>query len=109
MAGCKSSITRKDFYGPYDAQDLARTHCHELGMQVVPSLNLVYTEEQGYITADRAEENNLHVKTLSGTKFRQMLRGRGGHSRVVCLPLRGGRAARSLTGARPNPTAPVAR
>ncbi|KKZ13017.1 MAG: ATP-sulfurylase [Candidatus Synechococcus spongiarum 142] len=75
MAGCKSSITRKDFYGPYDAQDLARTHCHELGMQVVPSLNLVYTEEQGYITADRAEENNLHVKTLSGTKFRQMLRG----------------------------------
>ena len=74
MAGCKSSLTGEDFYGPYDAQDLARTHCHELGMQVVPSLNLVYTEEEGYISADRAEEKNLHVKTLSGTKFRQMLR-----------------------------------
>jgi len=74
MAGCKSSMTREDFYGPYDAQDLARTHCHELGMQVVPSLNLVYTEEEGYISTDRAEEKNLHVKTLSGTKFRQMLR-----------------------------------
>ena len=74
MAGCKSSITGEDFYGPYDAQDLARTHCHELGMEVVPSLNLVYTEEEGYISADRAAEKNLHVKTLSGTKFRQMLR-----------------------------------
>ncbi len=74
MAGCKSSITGKDFYGAYDAQDLARTHCHELGMQVVPSLNVVYTEEEGYVTGDRAEAKGLHIKTLSGTKFRQLLR-----------------------------------
>ena len=28
-------------------------------MQVVPSLNLVFTEEEGYVTADVAEEKGL--------------------------------------------------
>lgn len=74
MAGCKSSLTGEDFYGPYDAQETAKQHAEELGMQTVPSLNVVYTEEKGYITADVAESENLHVKKLSGTKFRQMLR-----------------------------------
>jgi sulfate adenylyltransferase len=43
-------------------------------MQTVPSLDVVYTEEKGYVTADEAKQHNLHVKKLSGTKFRQMLR-----------------------------------
>lgn len=34
MAGCKSSITGKDFYGTYDAQDLAKANSVELGIQV---------------------------------------------------------------------------
>ena len=46
----------------------------ELGVNTVPSLNIVYTEEEGYVTADVAEEKGLHIKKLSGTKFRQMLR-----------------------------------
>jgi len=38
----------------------------------------VYTEEEGYVTGDRAEAKGLHIKTLSGTKFRQLLRsGKG--------------------------------
>ena len=45
MAGCKSSISGEDFYGPYQAQDFARENAPELGMETVPSLNLVYTEE----------------------------------------------------------------
>ena len=40
----------------------------------MPSLNVVYTEEEGYVTADVAEEKGLKVKKLSGTKFRKMLR-----------------------------------
>lgn len=44
-------------------------------MDTVPSLNVVFTEEKGYITADVAEKEGLEVKKLSGTKFRQMLRG----------------------------------
>ena len=74
MAGCKSSITGDDFYGPYQAQDFARDNASELGMETVPSLNLVYTEEEGYVTAEHAEARGLHVRKLSGTQFRQMLR-----------------------------------
>ncbi len=74
MAGCKSSITGEDFYGPYDAQETANKHAPELGMQTVPSLNITYTEEKGYVTADVAKAENLHTLSLSGTKFRQMLR-----------------------------------
>ena len=74
MAGCKSSLTGKDFYGPYDAQNFANDCCEELDMQTVPSLNLVFTEEEGYVTADYANEKGLHIKKLSGTQFRKMLR-----------------------------------
>ena len=74
MAGCKSSISGDDFYGPYQAQDFARECAPELGMETVPSLNLVYTEEEGYVTAEHAEARGLHVRKLSGTQFRQMLR-----------------------------------
>lgn len=75
MAGSKSSVTGDDFYGAYEAQDFAKANAEKLGMQTVPSLNLVYTEEKGYVTADEAKEQELHEKKLSGTKFRQMLRG----------------------------------
>mmetsp|Transcript_11544 Transcript_11544/g.33194 ORF Transcript_11544/g.33194 Transcript_11544/m.33194 type:complete len:431 (+) Transcript_11544:90-1382(+) len=75
MAGSKSSITGEDYYGAYDAQDIARANNEKLGVTPVPSLNLVYTEEEGYVTADEAKEKDLNLKKLSGTKFRQMLRG----------------------------------
>mmetsp|Transcript_6800 Transcript_6800/g.10980 ORF Transcript_6800/g.10980 Transcript_6800/m.10980 type:complete len:465 (+) Transcript_6800:2-1396(+) len=75
MAGSKSSIDGEDFYGAYDAQDFAKSISEELGVQCVPSLNLVCTEEKGYVTADEAEAEGLKAKKLSGTKFRQMLRG----------------------------------
>jgi len=75
MAGCKSSLSGDDFYSPYEAQDFARDNAPELGMETVPSLNLVYTEEEGYVTAEHAEARGLHVRKLSGTQFRAMLRG----------------------------------
>ena len=75
MAGCKSSLSGEDFYGPYQAQDFARDNAAELWMETVPSLNLVYTEEEGYVTAEHAEARGLHIRKLSGTQFRQMLRG----------------------------------
>lgn len=74
MAGSKSCLTAEDFYGPYDAQDFAKKHAKELGMATVPSLNVVYTKEEGYVTADVAKAKGLHELKLSGTKFRQMLR-----------------------------------
>lgn len=75
MAGSKSSITGEDYYGAYDAQDFAKEISEKINVIPVPSLNLVYTEEEGYTTADYAEEKGLNTKKLSGTKFRQMLRG----------------------------------
>ncbi|QNI99196.1 sulfate adenylyltransferase [Synechococcus sp. A15-62] len=75
MAGCKSSLTGDDFYGPYDAQNFAKECAPELTMETVPSMNLVYTQEEGYVTAEHAEARGLHVKKLSGTQFRKMLRG----------------------------------
>ena len=74
MAGSKSSLTGEDFYSPYEAQDFAKQCSNELKMDTVPSLNLVYTEEKGYVTADEANKLGLHVKKLSGTQFRKMLR-----------------------------------
>ena len=74
MAGCKSSLSGEDFYGPYDAQEMAKTHAPELGMQTVPSLNIAYTQERGYVTADVAAAEKLTTLSLSGTKFRKMLR-----------------------------------
>ncbi len=74
MAGCKSSISGEDFYGPYEAQNFARECAPELAMETVPSLNLVYTQEEGYVTAEHAEARGLHIKKLSGTQFRKMLR-----------------------------------
>jgi len=75
MAGSKSSVTGEDFYGAYDAQDFAKANADKLTMDTVPSLNLVYNEEEGYVTADEAEAKGLEIKKLSGTKFRKMLRG----------------------------------
>lgn len=75
MAGSKSSVTGDDFYGAYEAQDLAKEMSERLGVKTVPSLNLVYSEEAGYVTADEADEKNYTQMKLSGTKFRKMLRG----------------------------------
>ena len=77
MAGSKSSVDGEDFYGAFEAQDLAKAKADELGVQPVPSLNLVCSgddESFEYITAEEAKEKGLDVKKLSGTKFRQMLR-----------------------------------
>jgi sulfate adenylyltransferase len=75
MAGSKSSLTGEDWYGAYDAQEFAKKHAPELGMQTVPSLNVVFTQEAGYVTADVAKDKGYKELKLSGTKFRQMLRG----------------------------------
>ena len=75
MAGSKSSITGEDYYGAFDAQDTARANSEKLGVTPVPSLNLVYTAEEGYVTDEEAKSKDLEIRKLSGTKFRQMLRG----------------------------------
>merc|ERR1711990_1131197 len=74
MGGSKSSVTGEDFYGAYDAQDIAKANADELGVQAVPSLNLVCNQDGEYVTADEAKAKGMEIKKLSGTKFRRMLR-----------------------------------
>jgi len=74
MAGCKSSIDGEDFYGTYDAQEFAKANAKELGVETVPSLDLVYTQEKGYITASAAKQMGIKPLKLSGTEFRRRLR-----------------------------------
>jgi len=73
MAGSKSSITGEDYYGAYDAQEFAQKHGPELGMNTIPSLNLVCSDN-GYITAEEAKEKGIKALKLSGTEFRRRLR-----------------------------------
>mmetsp|Transcript_5130 Transcript_5130/g.8918 ORF Transcript_5130/g.8918 Transcript_5130/m.8918 type:complete len:385 (+) Transcript_5130:102-1256(+) len=74
MAGTRSCLSGEDFYGAFDAQNLANAKAGELGMQTVPSAALAFTEERGYVTTDVAKAEGLTMKNLSGTKFREMLR-----------------------------------
>jgi len=74
MAGCKSTLTGQDFYGPYDAQELAEKYQNELGVRVVPFKQLVYTKEKGYIEKDEADKEKIKALSLSGTEFRKRLK-----------------------------------
>jgi len=74
MAGCKSTITGEDFYGPYDAQEFAEKYQTELGIKVVAFRQMVYTEEMGYIEKDEAEKFKIKALSLSGTEFRRRLK-----------------------------------
>lgn len=40
----------EDFYSMYAAQEFANANAPELGMQTVPSQDVVFTAEQGYVT-----------------------------------------------------------
>jgi len=74
MAGCKSTLSGEDFYGPYDAQEFAEKHEKELGVKVVAFRQMVYTEEKGYIEKDEADKHKIKALSLSGTEFRRRLR-----------------------------------
>eukprot|EP00164_Ancoracysta_twista_P002862 GFYU01003810.1.p2 GENE.GFYU01003810.1~~GFYU01003810.1.p2 ORF type:complete len:100 (-),score=43.13 GFYU01003810.1:365-664(-) len=74
MAGSKSTVSGEDFYGPFDAQEIAEKYCQELGMDTVPFRQMVFTEEKGYVTAEEAKDMGLKPLKLSGTEFRRKLR-----------------------------------
>jgi sulfate adenylyltransferase len=79
MAGTKSTLTSKDFYGAYDAQLMGEKHMGELNMNVAKYENMVYVgeehgNERGYATESDAKKRNLKIAKLSGTEFRKRLR-----------------------------------
>ncbi|MEM9791691.1 MAG: sulfate adenylyltransferase, partial [Pseudomonadota bacterium] len=72
-AGPGKNSTGEDFYGPYDAQDLFRTHEAEIGCEMVDFKHMVFVQEKAqYEPADEVEEG-MTVLNISGTELRRRL------------------------------------
>ena len=62
------------FYGPLDAQKLAKSLEAEIGLTIVTSEEVAYcAETQSYVTTSEAAAQGCAVKQISGTQFRSML------------------------------------
>ena len=73
-AGPGKNSTGEDFYGPYDAQDLFRTHESEIGIEMVDFKHMVYVQERAqYEAADEVADGST-VLNISGTELRRRLR-----------------------------------
>ena len=73
-AGPGKGSDGKDFYGPYEARDLAMKFADEIGITIVPSEELAYSKTRGeYVTADDIREDD-EIENISGTEFRRRLR-----------------------------------
>ena len=74
-AGPGKNSAGEDFYGPYDAQDLFRTHQDEIGIEMVDFKHMVYVQERAqYEPADEIlDRENVTVLNISGTELRRRL------------------------------------
>jgi sulfate adenylyltransferase len=69
-AGPGKDSEGKPFYGPYDAQELAKKHSQEIGMGIIPFQEMVYLPDE-----DRYEESDkvpagARTLAISGTQVR---------------------------------------
>lgn len=61
------------FYGPYEAQELARQYAKEIGIEILCYKEMVYEEKsKKYISVDTIKKTD-RIKKISGTDFRKML------------------------------------
>jgi sulfate adenylyltransferase len=73
-AGPGKNSQGKDFYGPYDAQELVRKHQAEIGIEMVDFKQMVYVQEKAqYFPVDEVPEG-CTVLDISGTELRRRLR-----------------------------------
>jgi sulfate adenylyltransferase len=72
-AGPGKDSSGKEFYGPYEAQELLQEHQQELGIEMVPFKLMVYLQERDeYVPIDEVPEG-IEPKMLSGTELRERL------------------------------------
>ncbi|MGB5258347.1 MAG: bifunctional sulfate adenylyltransferase/adenylylsulfate kinase [Woeseiaceae bacterium] len=72
-AGPGQDSNGKDFYGPYDAQELLRKHEQELDISMVPFQMMVFAENRAqYIAIDEATDDDK-ILNISGTELRRRL------------------------------------
>lgn len=73
-AGPGKGSDGKDFYGPYEARDLALQYADEIGIILVPSDELAYSKTRNaYVSGDEITPED-EIENISGTEFRRRLR-----------------------------------
>lgn len=73
-AGPGKGSDGKDFYGPYEARDLATQYADEIGITLVPSDELAYSKTRGTYVATGDVTPEDEIENISGTEFRRRLR-----------------------------------
>jgi len=63
-----------DFYGPYDAQDAVEKYRDELGIEVVPFLQMTYLPDSDEYKPRDQIESGVKTLDISGTELRRRLR-----------------------------------
>lgn len=72
-AGPGNNAEGKPFYGPYDAQELVRRYESEIGLQMVPFQQMVFSQDRAqYVPMDEVQESET-VLNISGTELRRRL------------------------------------
>jgi sulfate adenylyltransferase len=72
-AGPGSDSKGKPFYGPYDAQELLRSHEAELGVTMLPFKQMVYVEERDQYMPQDEVPAGTRTLDISGTELRRRL------------------------------------
>jgi sulfate adenylyltransferase len=72
-AGPGKDSDGKNFYGPYDAQELFKQHQADIGVTMVPFNMMVYLEDQDKYVPDNEVPDGSHVLNISGTELRDRL------------------------------------
>ena len=74
-AGPGKNSAGEDFYGPYDAQDLFRTHQEEMGIEMVDFKHMVWVQERAqYEPMDEIKDKgDVTILNISGTELRRRL------------------------------------
>ena len=72
-AGPGNDAKGKPFYGPYDAQELLRSHEDELGVVMVPFQMMVYVPDRDEYEPLNEITEGTHTLDISGTELRRRL------------------------------------
>lgn len=72
-AGPGKDKNGKDFYGPYEAQELVKKYEDEIGIKMVPFKEMVYVPSQDkYFSVDEISKDT-QILNISGTELRKIL------------------------------------
>lgn len=72
-AGPGKDSNGNDFYGPYDAQELFKTHEDEIGVKMIDFKHMVYVQEKAQYEPIDEVDKSLTILNISGTELRRRL------------------------------------